>query len=46
MCIGSSLPLLAIGRYLQGLSGAIIYTVSQALLIDTVGKDDIGQAMG
>ena len=46
ICIASSLLLLAIGRFLQGLSGAVIYTVSQALLVDTVGKDDTGQAVG
>ena len=38
--------LLALSRFLQGLSAAIIYTVGSALLVDTVGTKDIGQWMG
>ncbi|MCJ1279563.1 hypothetical protein MMC21_007387, partial [Puttea exsequens] len=37
---------LLISRLLQGLSAAITYTVGLALLVDTVGKDNIGQRMG
>lgn len=37
---------LLISRLLQGLSAAITYTVGLALLVDTVGKDDIGKWMG
>lgn len=35
-----------ISRILQGLSAAIVYTVGLALLVDTVGRDRIGQWMG
>ena len=37
---------LLISRLLQGLSAAITYTVGLALLVDTVGRDNIGQWMG
>lgn len=46
LCAGSSLPILIIGRVLQGLSASVVWTVGLALLTDTVSKDDIGQAMG
>ncbi|KAL8856520.1 MAG: hypothetical protein Q9178_006835 [Gyalolechia marmorata] len=37
---------LLISRLLQGFSAAITYTVGLALLVDTVGRDNIGQWMG
>ena len=37
---------LVISRLLQGFSAAIVYTVGLALLVDTVGRDSIGQWMG
>lgn len=37
---------LVISRLFQGLSAAIVYTVGLALLVDTVGRDEIGQWMG
>ncbi|KAL8797641.1 MAG: hypothetical protein Q9182_007144 [Xanthomendoza sp. 2 TL-2023] len=37
---------LLVSRLLQGLSAAITYTVGLALLVDTVGRDNIGQWMG
>ncbi|KAI4277628.1 MAG: hypothetical protein L6R38_005411 [Xanthoria sp. 2 TBL-2021] len=37
---------LLISRLLQGLSAAITYTVGLALLVDTVGRDNVGQWMG
>lgn len=37
---------LLISRLLQGLSAAITYTVGLALLVDTVGRNDIGKWMG
>ncbi|KAL8702393.1 MAG: hypothetical protein Q9201_004438 [Fulgogasparrea decipioides] len=38
--------ILLISRLCQGLSAAIVYTVGLALLVDTVGRDNIGQWMG
>ncbi|KAJ0418988.1 MFS amine transporter [Aspergillus carlsbadensis] len=37
---------LVIARTLQGLSASVVWTVSMALIVDTVGKDQIGAAMG
>ncbi|KAI4123417.1 MAG: hypothetical protein LQ338_005270 [Usnochroma carphineum] len=37
---------LLVSRLCQGLSAAIVYTVGLALLVDTVGRENIGQWMG
>lgn len=46
LCLGQSLALLVLGRVLQGISAAIVWTVGLALLVDTVGHERVGQAMG
>ncbi|PWW75615.1 MFS general substrate transporter [Tuber magnatum] len=46
LCVGSSIPVLVIGRFLQGVSAAVIWTVGLALIIDTVGKEEVAQSMG
>lgn len=46
LCLAQSVALLVVGRILQGLAGGIVWTVGQALLVDTVGQADIGQVMG
>ena len=46
LCLGSSIGLLVAGRFLQGIAAAIVWTAGLALLADTVGQQDIGQAMG
>lgn len=46
LCVGDSIGILAAGRVLQGISAAVVWVVGLALLVDTVGPDDIGQAMG
>ncbi|KAG9230850.1 major facilitator superfamily domain-containing protein [Amylocarpus encephaloides] len=38
--------LLVLSRLFQGLSAAVVYTVGLALLVDTVGRENIGQWMG
>lgn len=45
LCLGRTIVLLIIGRILQGLSAAIVWTVGLALMADTV-PDKIGEAMG
>lgn len=45
LCVGRTIALLIIGRILQGLSAAIVWTVGLALMADTV-PDRIGEAMG
>ncbi|KAF7960017.1 hypothetical protein EAE96_001617 [Botrytis aclada] len=44
--IAQNVWILALSRFLQGLSAAVVYTVGFALLADTVGSKDIGQWMG
>jgi MFS family permease len=46
LCLARNVGLLVTGRLLQGLSAAIVWTVGEALLVDTVGEKDIGQLMG
>ena len=45
LCLGRTVAVLVLGRILQGLSAAIVWSVGLALLVDTVGRD-IGYAMG
>jgi predicted MFS family arabinose efflux permease len=37
---------LVIARTFQGLSCAVVWTVGMALIVDTMGKDQVGAAMG
>jgi MFS family permease len=46
LCIGTSIAILVVGRLLQGLSAAVVWTTGLALLVDTVGQEEIGQTMG
>ncbi|KAK5109342.1 hypothetical protein LTR62_007111 [Meristemomyces frigidus] len=46
LCLGNSIGMLAAGRVLQGFSAAVVWVVGLALLVDTVGSDGVGQAMG
>ncbi|KAI9888535.1 MAG: hypothetical protein M1814_006835 [Vezdaea aestivalis] len=46
LCLGRSLTLLILGRLFQGIAAAMVWTVGLALMVDTVGEKEIGQAMG
>lgn len=46
LCFGRSIPLLLVARILQGLSAAIVWTVGLSLVVDTVGPDKLGSALG
>ncbi|KAI9842561.1 MAG: hypothetical protein M1837_007074 [Sclerophora amabilis] len=46
LCLGRTLPILIVARILQGLSAAVVWTVGLALLVDTVGKHEVGQSLG
>ncbi|OJJ36323.1 hypothetical protein ASPWEDRAFT_37896 [Aspergillus wentii DTO 134E9] len=46
ICVGTHIALWIAGRLLQGASAAVVYTVGMALLIETVSKKDLAQAMG
>lgn len=45
LCLGTTIALMVLGRILQGLSAAIVWSVGLALLADTFGAK-IGMAMG
>ena len=44
--LGTTLWILLIARIFQGLSSAVSLTLGAALLLDVVGKDNIGKALG
>lgn len=46
LCVGNTIGIFIAGRVLQGLSAAVVWTVGLALLVDTVGQEHIGEAMG
>lgn len=46
LCLGRSVKLLVAGRLIQGLSASVVWCVGLALLADTAGQHDAGQAMG
>ncbi|KAF2215897.1 hypothetical protein CERZMDRAFT_65285 [Cercospora zeae-maydis SCOH1-5] len=46
LCAGRSIGEFAAGRVLQGVSAAVVWTTGLALLVDTVGPEEIGAAMG
>lgn len=46
LCVGNSIGIFAAGRVLQGISAAVVWCTGLALLVDTVGPEEIGTAMG
>ncbi|KAN0112860.1 MFS transporter-like protein [Hyaloscypha variabilis] len=46
LCLARNISLLVIGRLLQGASASIVWTVGLALLVDTVGQNEIGESLG
>jgi MFS family permease len=46
LCIGTDIGLWIAGRLFQGAAAAVVWTVGIALLVDTVGKEGLGQAIG
>ncbi|ROV92784.1 hypothetical protein VMCG_09040 [Cytospora schulzeri] len=45
LCLGRSIAVLILGRILQGVSAAVVWSVGLALMVDTV-PSNVGQAMG
>lgn len=43
---GRSIPVLVIARVLQGLSGAVVWTIGLAMCLETVGPKRLGTAIG
>ena len=46
LCLGRSTTMFVIGRLLQGFSASIVWITGLALLVDTVGSEQIGETMG
>jgi len=46
LCLACTVALLVVGRVFQGFSAAMVWTVGQTLLVDTVGQKEIGQTLG
>lgn len=46
LLLGRSLPVLFAARILQGLSGALVWTVGLVLCVEAVGTDNLGKTMG
>ncbi|KAF1986342.1 MFS general substrate transporter [Aulographum hederae CBS 113979] len=44
--LATTLPVMLAARLLQGLSTAIVFTIGFSLLLDSVGKEQIGYAVG
>lgn len=44
--LGDNIAILVIAGVLQGSSGALVWTGGQAILIDTVGAENVGKATG
>ncbi|KAI5201578.1 MFS transporter-like protein [Aureobasidium subglaciale] len=44
--LGSNVPVLVVARVLQGCSAAVVWTIGLALLIETVGRENLGKTIG
>lgn len=46
LAVGESVPVLALARFLQGASGGTVWTIGLALLMETVGQENLGKTVG
>lgn len=46
LALGRSVAVLAIARFLQGASGGVVWTIGIAIVIETVGQENLGKTMG
>ncbi|KAI1619567.1 MFS transporter [Exophiala viscosa] len=46
LCLGRTIPVLVVGRMLQGASASVVWVVALALMADTVSEEESGKAMG
>ena len=44
--LGQSIPVLVVARILQGISAAVVWTIGLALVLDTVGPENLGKTIG
>ena len=43
---GNSIAVLVVARILQGISAAVVWTVGLAMVLDTVGPENLGKTIG
>ncbi len=46
LSLGKNIAVLVLARILQGMSGAVVWTVGLAMIMDTVGVENLGKVMG
>ena len=46
LCLGDSVGMLVTARILQGCSASVVWVVGLTLLVDTVGPEQVGNALG
>lgn len=46
LALGRSIAVLVLARVLQGLSAAVVWTVGLAMVLDTVGPENLGKMVG
>jgi MFS family permease len=46
LLLGQTIAVLAVARALQGISAAVVWTIGLALVLDTVGPDNLGKTIG
>ena len=44
--LGQNMPVLVVARVLQGISAAVVWTIGLALVLDTVGPENLGKTIG
>lgn len=44
--LGTTIPMLAVARVLQGISAAFVWTIGLALCLETVGPENLGKTIG
>lgn len=44
--LGSNIPVLLVARILQGISGAVVWTIGMAMCLETVGPENLGKTIG
>ena len=44
--LGQTVPVLIVARILQGISAAVVWTIGLALVLDTVGPENLGKTIG
>jgi len=46
LAVGQSIAVLVVARILQGISAAVVWTIGLAMVLDTVGAENLGKVIG